>query len=787
MHLSAGVAMGSSVVRPSTLLRGAALVATGAWLLLLGWLAATALFPGLRDSAPRFLAWLATPGSATAMTVALALAAASLGLLLASRPYDGVRVPFVLSAACAIAAGVLGLASYLPCAGSRPALWDAVADTLGLFLGGFEFPFGPGEACVHPAPLALHLARLLAIVATLSGAVSLLLTVSRAQLDRLGLLRARTVTLVVGLDDTSWPVVAGLAADRRGGRRCVLLVEDADPPLETRARAAGLLVLRTPAGDPLDLGSASLWRRVRRVHLLSGDSALNRARAAQLKDALADGSTVSGGATTLTLVARIDDPWHADDWTTSQIGDPHLVVDAIGTYEATASDLVERLRDLPPARVLLVGDTTLALAVCAELSQRGREDQFCDEDATPPVVTVVGPAANEVVADHRLRQHRFALDPLEVGAVDAEPDLATVVGLVRAAGPGTAVVITVAGTRLGGRLGVRFPDLPVFELSARDDVPPGAQPVVGQVVPFSLALTGADGRRGDAWERAARAVHDRYRRRFPGSPLAVAWEDLPREFYRESNRRQLHSVLDAMAALGRSWRPTSPEDVRFDPAQLACDEAGARIAEGSRLFDLSGPELERLAVAEHASWLAHYRADGWEYGATRDDPARRHPLLRPWADLPPEARERTRVGVIDTLVQLRALGYRPVRTGAEAWARFERLGGVEAEPLTAPLAWTAPTGERLTAPAGSWLVTDATGGRRTVTDESFRATHEQLADGTWRRAGTVRARLARDAEEVATQEGTTIAVPGSWLVEDADGHRWLVPPDHFTATYRRVG
>ncbi|MFT4110395.1 RyR domain-containing protein, partial [Propionicimonas sp.] len=763
------------------------LAATGAWLLLLGWLAATALSPGLSDAAPRFLAWLATPGSATAMTVAIAVAAASLGLLLASRPYDGVRVPFVLSAACAIAAGVLGLASYLPCAGSRPALWDAVADTLGLFLGGFEFPFGPGEACPQPAPLALHLARLLAIVATLSGAVSLLLSVSRAQLDRLGLLRARTVTLVVGLDDTSWPVAAGLAAGRRAGRRCVLLVEDADPPLETRARAAGMLVLRTPPGDPLDLDSTSLWRRVRRVHLLSGDSALNRDRAAQLKEAIARGRTVAAGAGTLTLVARIDDPWHADDWTTSQIGDPHLVVDAIGTYGATAADLVERLRDLAPARVLLIGDTTLALSVCAELAQRGREDQFSDEEASPPVVTVVGRAAGEVVADHQLRQHRFAVDPLEVTAVDAEPDLPGVVGLVRTSGAATAVIVTVAGTRLGGRLGVRFPDLPVFELSARDDVPSGALPVVGRVVPFSLALSGADGRRGDAWERAARAVHDRYRRRFPASPLAVAWDDLPREFYRESNRRQLHSVLDAMAALGRSWRPTSPEDVRFDPAQLASDEAGARIAEGSRLFDLSGPELERLAIAEHASWLAHYRADGWEFGGTRDDAARRHPLLKGWEDLPPEARERTRVGVIDTLVQLRALGYRPVRTGAEAWARFERLGTVEAEPLAEPVAWTAPGGESLTSPAGSWLVIDATGGRRTVTDDSFRATHEQLADGTWRRAGVVRARLARDGEEVSTQEGVTVGTPGSWLVEDADGHRWLVPSDHFAASYRRVG
>ena len=70
---------------------------------------------------------------------------------------------------------------YLPCTGDSPPFWTAVTSTLALLLGSFEVPFGEGEACHYPVPLGLQLARLLAIVATLSGATSV--PVSYTHLD----------------------------------------------------------------------------------------------------------------------------------------------------------------------------------------------------------------------------------------------------------------------------------------------------------------------------------------------------------------------------------------------------------------------------------------------------------------------------------------------------------------------------------------------------------------------------------------------------------------------------
>ena len=209
-----------------------------AYVLLLCWLVAVGFAPGLADIAPRWLDWLATPNSAAAMAVGLLLSGAAFAAVLVSRGQSLGRTPFLLSGWCAASAGPLALAAYLPCAGDAPPFWTAITSTLALLLGNFDVPFGAGQACAYPVPLGLQLARLLAIVATLSGATSVLFAVSRSQLDRLGIARARRLTMVVGLDETSWPVVQQLAGNREAGHRTVLLTRDVGA-LAERARAAG--------------------------------------------------------------------------------------------------------------------------------------------------------------------------------------------------------------------------------------------------------------------------------------------------------------------------------------------------------------------------------------------------------------------------------------------------------------------------------------------------------------------------------------------------------------------
>ncbi|MBK9697571.1 MAG: hypothetical protein IPO80_09390 [Propionibacteriaceae bacterium] len=836
--------------------------------LLLAWLAAVAFSPGLATLAPAWAAWLATPTSAPAMALGLLLSAAAFAAVLASRGQDLSRVPFLLSAWCAASAAPLAMAAYLPCTGDAPPFWAAVTATLALLLGSFEAPFGAGEACPYAVPLGLQLARLLAIVATLSGATSVLFAVSRSQLDRWGILAARHLTVVIGLDETSWPALQQLAAHRDGGHRTLLLTSDLGT-LAERARAAGVLVLRTGSDDPLGQREALPWNRVGRCYLLSPDASTNRARATALRSALrangigdaprdaasatrsstapvpppapplrrfetpvtpttpapppADplGSPVTpetpasptpaaplrpfeapvtpptaptaptaptpARAERLTIIARIDDPWHADDWRKRHIGEPGFVLDAIGTYEATAEALVRRLRALPGVdEWVLTGEAPLLLALCAELSQRGRELQFSEEAAALPRVTLLDRDADDLAADHRVRQQRFAFDPVQVLAVTDTPSLESLqrrLNQVTAAGHRAAVVIARAGTRLGTRLAVRHPDLPILEMATGSRPLTGDDPSVGSLSSFNLAFTDAAGRSADAWERAAQAVHERYRRRFAGAELAVPWAELPREFYRESNRRQLHSILDAMAALGRSWAPTRPEaQPGPDPDGLAAAGPDDLIRTGLAFFGLSVEELSRVAEHEHESWRRHYLADGWRPGGVRDAHRRRHPDLLPWRELGAEARRKTMAGCVDTLFALRALGYRSVP--AADWADYVRVGEVQAERLDGSLSWTSAGGDQLSGDPGDWVVSDASGGRRTVTDPSFRAGHRHLTGDRWLRTGVVQARRAVDGETVHSQEGATVAGRDSWVVRDEAGNEWVVPDDHLRTAYR---
>ena len=121
------------------------------------------------------------------------------------------------------------------------------------------------------------------------------------------------------------------------------------------------------------------------------------------------------------------------------------------------------------------------------------------------------------------------------------------------------------------------------------------------------------------------------------------------------------------------------------------DDEDTKISSGRLFFDLGEQELSRLAELEHASWVAHYRAAGWRQGE-RSDTARTHPNLVAWEDLPAEARRKTEAGVIDTLSQLRALGYRSVRADEATWATYERVGHVRATRLSAAHPWTTAAG-----------------------------------------------------------------------------------------------
>lgn len=47
--------------------------------------------------------------------------------------------------------------------------------------------------------------------------------------------------------------------------------------------------------------------------------------------------------------------------------------------------------------------------------------------------------------------------------------------------------------------------------------------------------------------------------------------------------------------------------------------------------------------AQHNQWMAQKRADGWIYGASRDDDLKTHPSLVPFEDLPETEQQKDRL------------------------------------------------------------------------------------------------------------------------------------------------
>lgn len=117
------------------------------------------------------------------------------------------------------------------------------------------------------------------------------------------------------------------------------------------------------------------------------------------------------------------------------------------------------------------------------------------------------------------------------------------------------------------------------------------------------------------------------------------------------------------------------------------------------------------------------------------------------------------------------------------WRRFQRAGTVTAHRLESDWTWQTSNGATLHGRRGDWLVEDASGGVRTVTDGRFRETHRHLGEDRWQRTAVLEARPARPGESAVSLEGTSTAVAGDWIVRDAPDNAWVVPGDHFIESY----
>lgn len=66
---------------------------------------------------------------------------------------------------------------------------------------------------------------------------------------------------------------------------------------------------------------------------------------------------------------------------------------------------------------------------------------------------------------------------------------------------------------------------------------------------------------------------------------------------------------------------------------------------------------EKLAENAHEVWSQGRLADGWTFGAKRDDTKKLHPCLIPYSNLPESEKEYDRRTAMETLKAILALGY----------------------------------------------------------------------------------------------------------------------------------
>ncbi len=708
--------------------------------------------------------------------------------------------------------GVLTSASLATCrAGQTP---GAVAGwVLDMYVGNPpSFPLG---ACNLPLPLAYQVGGPVCLGATLTGALTVATVVWRQPVDRMRARLVRDATILTGLDSMTIPVLQRLAQRFRPGS-IVVIEPDASHPLLDEARATGVHVMIGSPSSPKVLLPVIAGRRgcaLRRLYALRGDVAENEAVLAAARTVLHRYQAHPDRQPH--LVARIDDPRHADHWRGWHAGrSSRWFEDALSACESTASGLLDQVFRTQAKQLLLCGDSTLALAILRELARRAWERHELAEAAARPGADHQGPAPlplqQVLLLDRRAedlhREYLATSPPSVVRAlrdVRAEPRswldglLAMLDAMPAAAAAGTTVVVAETlgerGLHEAGRVARLHPGVAVFVQASGGAGTTGA--TFDLLHPFQRTLLVNGEVPEDTWTRVARHWHECYRLSHPpapGNPRTLTsrpWDRLD-EFIRQDNVLQIRSIMTAVVTRGRLWLP------------------GRAVAPGS-FIEVSDRDLEAVARAEHTRWYRRRRAAGWsassQEAVRQQDSSQQDssqpasitadgsgPLVNsrvvPWAALPAAGRHQAIDYLRSQLAQLEDVGFMPVVPpgGPPGAADFRRIGTVRAKRLQARRLWTRRSGDELHGNAGDWRVIDDAGDERTVHDMAFRDSHEPLGGELWQRTGTFRAWQVTEALVLRTMEGRAVAEPGDWVVEGSRGERWPVTDSQFRRTYTRA-
>lgn len=141
---------------------------------------------------------------------------------------------------------------------------------------------------------------------------------------------------------------------------------------------------------------------------------------------------------------------------------------------------------------------------------------------------------------------------------------------------------------------------------------------------------------GSSIETQASKIHAAYREHLRARGETID-ERLDREYSElatadmEDNRAAARRTVDVLALIGMGVAPEGDEDA----------------VDAATLSELVEHHIERLAEAEHEGWMTQRRVNGWKWGTEKNVDQRRHPSIKPYAELRETDKEKDRLMVRD--------------------------------------------------------------------------------------------------------------------------------------------
>lgn len=641
----------------------------------------------------------------------------------------------------------LTMLGYAPCLEGRVPFITQFYYALLLLTGGT--PPALGTAHCPDTSLVVQMAQFAAMAVLFAAALRLIAEITANRFARWRVSLARSVILVVGLNNDSLPVIHSLAADPSGS--LVVLVEpNPDHPLLAQVKRAGVWVIE---GDLSHRSSDLRWLRkvlvgfarwrggsdagsfpasrprpfartvtLDRAYLLSDDDHANVSAAELIRHQIAtlDSDCVRHHLAPPRIIVRIDRYEQGRRYAADQVvawgadHEPRVFVSSVGRVQVTAHALVERIVERGmPQRWWVVGQGDLVGAIRAEWGFQIAATNLLrnalltrvDERGTPFPESWPPDDPRRARWDFLTRKSQVP-QPEVVPAPPSPEEIAT---FARAAGRAT-IVLTVTPdpaelSRLEHCADALDPDririfVPSDEVTGIADYP-----MLGALQFYGLSLGGldaADARRQDTRDAGPHPDADwwapnalygvpqdawyRAARLINDAYVGDAWDELHAPD-RASNFRALWHTLTYFAASGYRWVSRRP--MHYSPPS---DEVVTGFHE-----------------REHENWRLFKREHGWVGAATRNNDYLENPMLFPWADLQArpvddpariQAAAQTSASIRANLHALEALGFFAVMPDhTHTWPRTEGMP-VELHNYTphALLTWLPPDGEPVPLP-----------------------------------------------------------------------------------------